>query len=55
MSEGFKVLNTVDEIGAPSKIYNGAVPASIELTPRRRIEADFEGSPEPDNTERPAT
>ena len=55
ISFGFNVLKTLDVMGAPSKMNNGVVPALIELTPRRRIEAVAVGSPVLDNTDRPET
>ena len=55
ISPGFNELKTDDEIGAPSKMNSGVLPALMEFTPRKRIVADLDGSPELDNTESPAT
>ena len=55
MSEGFRVLNIVEEMGAPSRMNKGVLLELMELIPRRRMLALLEGSPLEVSTLRPET
>ena len=51
ISDGFNVLKKLAVIGEPSRMNKGWLEEPIELTPRRRICADCEGSPADERTD----